>query len=137
MVKFQFDGDGWVSPLAYAYNAIIVNEKFAPRLMDKLLFGELSTDFLMKHDRDGSKKIMAFRDKQRVLYTSPLKSFEQSEQGGEAVYPLPRIKALEVHPKLNLATLLFAASIIIAIKDKLIVVKLKDEFINIVIDNRA
>ncbi|KAL2552679.1 Uncharacterized protein Fot_06298 [Forsythia ovata] len=35
-VKFQFDGDGWVSPLAYAYNAIIVNEKFAPRLMDKL-----------------------------------------------------------------------------------------------------
>lgn len=31
-----------------------------------------------------------------------------SQQGGEAVYPLPRIKAFEVHPKLNLATLLFA-----------------------------
>ncbi|KAK0603672.1 hypothetical protein LWI29_007382 [Acer saccharum] len=31
-----------------------------------------------------------------------------SQQGGEAVYPLPRIKALEVHPKLKLATLLFA-----------------------------
>ncbi|XP_016683018.2 uncharacterized protein [Gossypium hirsutum] len=31
-----------------------------------------------------------------------------SQQGGEAVYPLPRIKALEVHPKLNLAALLFA-----------------------------
>lgn len=31
-----------------------------------------------------------------------------SQQGGEAVYPLPKIKALEVHPKLNLAALLFA-----------------------------
>ncbi|KAK8694745.1 hypothetical protein V6N13_072290 [Hibiscus sabdariffa] len=31
-----------------------------------------------------------------------------SQQGGEAVYPLPRIKAFEVHPKLNLAALLFA-----------------------------
>ncbi|GER30860.1 transducin family protein [Striga asiatica] len=31
-----------------------------------------------------------------------------SQQGGEAVYPLPRIRGLEVHPKLNLATLLFA-----------------------------
>ncbi|XP_057955522.1 uncharacterized protein LOC131149253 [Malania oleifera] len=31
-----------------------------------------------------------------------------SQQGGEAVYPLPRIKALEVHSKLNLATLVFA-----------------------------
>ncbi|CAI0554080.1 unnamed protein product [Linum tenue] len=31
-----------------------------------------------------------------------------SQQGGEAVYPLPRIKALEVHPKLNLAALIFA-----------------------------
>jgi hypothetical protein len=31
-----------------------------------------------------------------------------SQQGGEAVYPLPRIKTLEVHPKLNLAALLFA-----------------------------
>ncbi|KAJ0097107.1 hypothetical protein Patl1_28747 [Pistacia atlantica] len=31
-----------------------------------------------------------------------------SQQGGEAVYPLPRVKALEVHPKLNLAALLFA-----------------------------
>ncbi|XP_048335751.2 uncharacterized protein LOC107410579 isoform X1 [Ziziphus jujuba] len=31
-----------------------------------------------------------------------------SQQGGETVYPLPRIKALEVHPKLNLAALLFA-----------------------------
>ncbi|XP_012079201.1 uncharacterized protein LOC105639681 isoform X2 [Jatropha curcas] len=31
-----------------------------------------------------------------------------SQQGGEAVYPLPRIRALEVHPKLNLAVLLFA-----------------------------
>lgn len=34
-----------------------------------------------------------------------------SQQGGEAVYPLPRIRALEVHPKLNLATLLFAVRI--------------------------
>lgn len=32
-----------------------------------------------------------------------------SQQGGEAVYPLPRIKALEVHRKLNLAALLFAS----------------------------
>ncbi|KAL6551708.1 hypothetical protein OROGR_007862 [Orobanche gracilis] len=32
-----------------------------------------------------------------------------SQQGGEAVYPLPRIRGLEVHPKLNLATLLFAS----------------------------
>ncbi|XP_011039199.1 PREDICTED: uncharacterized protein LOC105135830 [Populus euphratica] len=31
-----------------------------------------------------------------------------SQQGGEAIYPLPKIKALEVHPKLNLAALLFA-----------------------------
>ncbi|KAF9678466.1 hypothetical protein SADUNF_Sadunf07G0037900 [Salix dunnii] len=31
-----------------------------------------------------------------------------SQQGGDAVYPLPKIKALEVHPKLNLAALLFA-----------------------------
>ncbi|KAH1082248.1 hypothetical protein J1N35_022009 [Gossypium stocksii] len=31
-----------------------------------------------------------------------------SQQNGEAVCPLPRIKALEVHPKLNLAALLFA-----------------------------
>ncbi|KAK8685899.1 hypothetical protein V6N13_124931 [Hibiscus sabdariffa] len=31
-----------------------------------------------------------------------------SQQGGEAVYPLPRIRAFEVHPKLNLAALLFA-----------------------------
>ncbi|KAJ8764503.1 hypothetical protein K2173_006243 [Erythroxylum novogranatense] len=31
-----------------------------------------------------------------------------SQQGGETVYPLPRIKALEVHPKLNLAALVFA-----------------------------
>ncbi|KAL7141351.1 hypothetical protein ABFS83_08G047500 [Erythranthe nasuta] len=31
-----------------------------------------------------------------------------SQQGGEAVYPLPRIRGLEVHPKLNLATILFA-----------------------------
>ncbi|POO02761.1 WD repeat containing protein [Trema orientale] len=30
-----------------------------------------------------------------------------SQQGGEAVYPLPRIKSIEVHPKLNLAALLF------------------------------
>lgn len=31
-----------------------------------------------------------------------------SQQGGEAVYPLPRIKTLEVHTKLNLAALIFA-----------------------------
>ncbi|XP_050206806.1 uncharacterized protein LOC126656312 isoform X2 [Mercurialis annua] len=31
-----------------------------------------------------------------------------SQQGGETVYPLPRIKVLEVHSKLNLAALLFA-----------------------------
>ncbi|KAH7851414.1 hypothetical protein Vadar_011283 [Vaccinium darrowii] len=31
-----------------------------------------------------------------------------SQQGGEAVYPLPRIKSVEVHSKLNLAALLFA-----------------------------
>ncbi|XP_050363675.1 uncharacterized protein LOC126782463 [Argentina anserina] len=30
-----------------------------------------------------------------------------SQQGGEAAYPLPRIKTLEVHSKLNLAALLF------------------------------
>ncbi|KAE8695355.1 hypothetical protein F3Y22_tig00110718pilonHSYRG00077 [Hibiscus syriacus] len=34
-----------------------------------------------------------------------------SRQGGEAVYPLPRIRAFEVHPKLNLAALLFAKMI--------------------------
>ncbi|RAL46724.1 hypothetical protein DM860_005003 [Cuscuta australis] len=32
-----------------------------------------------------------------------------SQQGGETVYPLPRVKALEIHPKLNLAVLLFAS----------------------------
>ncbi|KOM29551.1 hypothetical protein LR48_Vigan727s001000 [Vigna angularis] len=31
-----------------------------------------------------------------------------SQQGGETVYPLPRIKALEFHPKFNLAALVFA-----------------------------
>nr|GMC59566.1 Actin cytoskeleton-regulatory complex protein [Ipomoea batatas] len=31
-----------------------------------------------------------------------------SQQGGETVYPLPRVKALEAHPKLNLSVLLFA-----------------------------
>ncbi|GLU19989.1 hypothetical protein SLE2022_362080 [Rubroshorea leprosula] len=31
-----------------------------------------------------------------------------SQQGGEAVYPLPQIRVLEIHPKLNLAALLFA-----------------------------
>ncbi|WCJ31093.1 Transducin/WD40 repeat-like superfamily protein [Euphorbia peplus] len=31
-----------------------------------------------------------------------------SQKGGEAVYPLPRIRVLEVHSKLNLAALLFA-----------------------------
>ncbi|KAI4314946.1 hypothetical protein L6164_027803 [Bauhinia variegata] len=31
-----------------------------------------------------------------------------SQQGGEAVYPLPRIKALELHPKFNLAAVVFA-----------------------------
>ncbi|OUZ99813.1 WD40 repeat [Macleaya cordata] len=31
-----------------------------------------------------------------------------TQHGGEAVYPLPRIKSLVVHPKLNLAALLFA-----------------------------
>ncbi|KAK7263111.1 hypothetical protein RJT34_30696 [Clitoria ternatea] len=31
-----------------------------------------------------------------------------SQQGGETVYPLPRIKALEFHPKSNLAALVFA-----------------------------
>ncbi|PNY03881.1 vascular protein [Trifolium pratense] len=31
-----------------------------------------------------------------------------SEQGGEAVYPLPRIKTIEIHPKSNLAALVFA-----------------------------
>ncbi|XP_038721894.1 uncharacterized protein LOC120014048 [Tripterygium wilfordii] len=33
-----------------------------------------------------------------------------SQQGGETVYPLPQIRNLEVHPKLNLAALLFASS---------------------------
>ncbi|XP_038719297.1 uncharacterized protein LOC120012104 [Tripterygium wilfordii] len=33
-----------------------------------------------------------------------------SQQGGETVYPLPRIRTLEVHPKLNLAALLFAGT---------------------------
>ncbi|XP_059640200.1 uncharacterized protein LOC132282506 [Cornus florida] len=32
-----------------------------------------------------------------------------SQQGGEAVYPLPQIKLFEAHPKLNLATLLFTS----------------------------
>lgn len=31
-----------------------------------------------------------------------------SLQDGEAVYPLPRIRSLAVHPKLNLAALLFS-----------------------------
>ncbi|KAK9067088.1 hypothetical protein SSX86_014412 [Deinandra increscens subsp. villosa] len=31
-----------------------------------------------------------------------------SQQGGETVYPLPRIRSLEVHPKFNLAALMFA-----------------------------
>lgn len=31
-----------------------------------------------------------------------------SHQEGEAVYPVPRIRSLVVHPKLNLAALLFA-----------------------------
>lgn len=31
-----------------------------------------------------------------------------SQQGGETVYPLPRIRSLEVHTKLNLAALMFA-----------------------------
>ncbi|CAN6478562.1 unnamed protein product [Victoria cruziana] len=31
-----------------------------------------------------------------------------SQRGGEAVYPLPRIKSIIMHPKLNLATVLFA-----------------------------
>ncbi|QCD81654.1 COMPASS component SWD1 [Vigna unguiculata] len=31
-----------------------------------------------------------------------------SQQGGETVYPLPRIKSLEFHPKFNLAALVFA-----------------------------
>ncbi|KAK7346531.1 hypothetical protein VNO80_21052 [Phaseolus coccineus] len=31
-----------------------------------------------------------------------------SQQGGETVYPLPRIKSLEFHPKSNLAALVFA-----------------------------
>ncbi|KOM45044.1 hypothetical protein LR48_Vigan06g035000 [Vigna angularis] len=33
-----------------------------------------------------------------------------SQQGGEAVYPLPRIKALEFHPRSNLAALVFAVA---------------------------
>lgn len=33
-----------------------------------------------------------------------------TQQGGEAVYPLPRIKDLLVHPKLNLATLLLSSA---------------------------
>ncbi|RYQ80560.1 hypothetical protein Ahy_Scaffold1g106888 isoform A [Arachis hypogaea] len=33
-----------------------------------------------------------------------------SQQGGEAVYPLPRIKTLEFHPKSNLAALVFAVT---------------------------
>lgn len=31
-----------------------------------------------------------------------------SQQGGEVTYPLPRVRSLEVHAKLNMATLLFA-----------------------------
>ncbi|GAB2259844.1 hypothetical protein Droror1_Dr00010699 [Drosera rotundifolia] len=31
-----------------------------------------------------------------------------SQQGGEVTYPLPRVKAFEVHPKLNMAALVFA-----------------------------
>jgi len=33
-----------------------------------------------------------------------------SQQGGETVYPLPRIKSLEFHPKSNLAALVFAVT---------------------------
>lgn len=44
-----------------------------------------------------------------------------SQQGGETVYPLPRIKALQVHPKLNLAALLFAVKWIDVIESKLLV----------------
>jgi hypothetical protein len=33
-----------------------------------------------------------------------------SQQGGEAVYPLPKIKAIEFHPKSNLAALVFAVT---------------------------
>ncbi|XP_075514915.1 uncharacterized protein LOC142549708 isoform X2 [Primulina tabacum] len=33
-----------------------------------------------------------------------------SQQGGEAVYPLPRIRSFEVHTKLNLAALLFSST---------------------------
>lgn len=32
-----------------------------------------------------------------------------SQQGGEAVYPLPRIRGLEIHPKFNLATITFSS----------------------------
>ncbi|KAL8231340.1 hypothetical protein R6Q57_001118 [Mikania cordata] len=31
-----------------------------------------------------------------------------SQQGGETVYPLPRIRSIEVHPRINLAALMFA-----------------------------
>jgi len=31
-----------------------------------------------------------------------------SQQGGEVAYPLPRVKALEVHPKLKMAALVFS-----------------------------
>ena len=37
-----------------------------------------------------------------------------SQQGGEAVYPLPRIKAIEFHPKSNLAALVFAVTCYLA-----------------------
>lgn len=34
-----------------------------------------------------------------------------SQQGGEVAYPLPRVRALEVHPKLNMAALVFAKTV--------------------------
>lgn len=33
-----------------------------------------------------------------------------SQKGGEPVYPLPKVKNLAVHPKLNLAALVFTVS---------------------------
>jgi len=36
-----------------------------------------------------------------------------SQQGGEVAYPLPRVRALEIHPKLNIAALIFAVSVFI------------------------
>ena len=51
-----------------------------------------------------------------------------SQQGGEAVYPLPRIKALEFHPKSNLAALVFAVTCYLTLFIPCLSVNTEDNF---------